>query len=436
LLPLFLLLAMPGQAIAQDMPRGGPDVIRFRSDPVEVLPVPESRPNRVESLTLADLEAMAFRNHPTLVAAAARMNAARGRQVQAGLYPNPVMGYHATEIGNQGTAGQQGGFVAQRFITGGKLRLDTAIAGREVDEAHFRFHAQEQRVLSDLHVRFYETQVAQRRIEMTKQLAQIGDELVRATESLIDARQGTENDLLQAEIRADESHILVDNARNQHLESWRRLLAVAALPTMEMMPLSGELEADLPSLDWEASYALVLDNNPVLNAARTRVDRASLSVRRARKTVIPDVELMVSARHHNISHSDVANVQLGIPIPIFNRNQGNIRSAEAEWVTAFNEVKRIELSLQDRLAVAYRRYANASQQVERYRERMIPRSRRSLNLVINGYEKGQVEYLTLLTAQQTYLQVNLSYLDSLQELRTAASIIEGQLLTDSLGEVP
>lgn len=427
---------MPGQAIAQDMPRGGPDVIRFRSDPVEVLPVPESRPNRVESLTLADLEAMAFRNHPTLVAAAARMNAARGRQVQAGLYPNPVMGYHATEIGNQGTAGQQGGFVAQRFITGGKLRLDTAIAGREVDEAHFRFHAQEQRVLSDLHVRFYETQVAQRRIEMTKQLAQIGDELVRATESLIDARQGTENDLLQAEIRADESHILVDNARNQHLESWRRLLAVAALPTMEMMPLSGELEADLPSLDWEASYALVLDNNPVLNAARTRVDRASLSVRRARKTVIPDVELMVSARHHNISHSDVANVQLGIPIPIFNRNQGNIRSAEAEWVTAFNEVKRIELSLQDRLAVAYRRYANASQQVERYRERMIPRSRRSLNLVINGYEKGQVEYLTLLTAQQTYLQVNLSYLDSLQELRTAASIIEGQLLTDSLGEVP
>ena len=63
---------------------------------------------------------------------------------------------------------------------------------------------------------------------------------------------------------------------------------------------------------------------------------------------------------------------------------------------------------------------------------MVPRARRSLKLVTGGYEKGQVDYLTLLTAQQTYLQVNLSYLDSIRELRAASSVIDGQLLTDSL----
>ena len=101
-------------------------------------------------------------------------------------------------------------------------------------------------------------------------------------------------------------------------------------------------------------------------------------------------------------------------------------------VAACNEFKRIELDLQDRLAVAYRRYANARQQVDRYGSRMVPRAKRSLTLVTRGYAKGQVKYLTLLTAQQTFLQVNLSYLDSLRELRTASSMIEGQLLTDSL----
>ena len=137
-------------------------------------------------------------------------------------------------------------------------------------------------------------------------------------------------------------------------------------------------------------------------------------------------------RHHNVTHYDVANVQVGIPIPIFDRNQGNIRSAEAEWVAACNEVRRLELDLQDQLAVAYRRYANARQQADRYGQRMVPRAARSLKLVTDGYQTGQVQYLTLLTAQQTYLQVNLSYLDSLRELRTSAAIIDGQLLSGSL----
>ena len=70
--------------------------------------------------------------------------------------------------------------------------------------------------------------------------------------------------------------------------------------------------------------------------------------------------------------------------------------------------------------------------VDRYGHRMVPKAKRSLKLVTDGYEQGQTKYLTLLTAQQTYLQVNLSYLDSLRELRASAAVIEGQLLTDSL----
>ena len=115
-------------------------------------------------LTVSSLERLAFRHNPTLSLAAARINEARGRHIQAGLYPNPVIGYHATEVGNLGTAGQQGGFVRQRFITAGKLNLDQTIVTKEIAEARFRFDAQEQRVLSDVRARFYETLVAQQRV--------------------------------------------------------------------------------------------------------------------------------------------------------------------------------------------------------------------------------------------------------------------------------
>ena len=194
------------------------------------------------------------------------------------MYPNPVIGYHATQIGNLQTAGAQGAFITQRFITGGKLQLDQTIAGKDIDETHLQLHVQQQRVLSDVRVRFYDALVAQRRVDLTKELARIGNELVKATETLIAGRQGTENDLLQAEIKADESHILLDNATNEHTETWRRLAAVVGMPTMRTTLLVGELNDQLLNFDWDGCYAMVLDNNLELNAARTRVQLSLIHI--------------------------------------------------------------------------------------------------------------------------------------------------------------
>jgi outer membrane protein TolC len=107
-------------------------------------------------------------------------------------------------------------------------------------------------------------------------------------------------------------------------------------------------------------------------------------------------------------------------------------AAQAELTAAANDLRRIELDLQDRLAMAYRRYANARQQVDRYRNEILPRADRSIELLGEGYRAGQADFLPLLTSQRTYIRVNLAYVDALLELRQAATLIEGQLLSDSL----
>lgn len=384
------------------------------------------------TFTLQELQTLAFRHNPTLVAAAARMNAASGRQLQAGLYPNPIVGYHGMEVGNLGTPGQQGAFINQRFITGGKLKLDQAAAGKEKSEAHFRLHAQEQRILTDVEIRFYQALAAQQRLNLTRELLRIGNNLVTATEKLLEGRQRTENDLLQAQIRVDEAEILLDNSGNELNETWRRLMAVVGTPKFTITPLDGDLKSETPDLDWDETCSALLAGHPELNAARARAERARILIVRAKKEPVPNLDLMVSVRHVFPTDSDVANVQAGIPIPIFNRNQGNIVAAETEWIAAFKEIERIELQLQDGLATAYRRYANARQQVAKYADRIVPRAERSLTLVTRGYETGQVEYLTLLVAQQTYLQAHLSWIDSLRELHTSSALIKGQLLEGSL----
>ena len=404
------------------------DTQKLKIEPTQIEIVPAN------SLSLQDLEALAFEHNPTLAAAKAGLSVARGQQLQAGLYPNPKVGYLGMQMGINGTAGQQGGFIGQRIITGGKLKLDQAAAGKQVTATHFEFRAQELRVLSDVRIRFYEVLTVQQRIKLTSELVRIGDELVRATEKLLTGRQATVNDLLLAEIQLDESRILLDNATNDELQAWRRLAATIGLPGMQPSALRGQFEQVPQQLDWETCYATVMDNNPALNAARSRVERARILLQRAKKEPVPDLDLLVTHGHHNVTDDNVTTVQAGFPLPIFNRNQGNIRSAEAQLRVASRNRERIKLSLQDQLAVAFRRYTNAHQQVSRYRERMIPKSEESLKLVTIGYEKGQIQYLNLLTTQRTYWQVNLSYLDSLRELRTATSLIEGQLLSNSLSE--
>jgi len=431
-IPVFLLLPAVacGQNVLDHESGLSASIAPVRNTGDEVIPAPAVSAN--SALTLRDAETLAMQYNPSLVVAASRVEAARGRWVQAGLYPNPVVGYHATEIGNQGTAGQQGAFVNQRFITGGKRKLDRAVAVREVEQARFEFEAQRTRVLSDVRVRFYETLAAQRRVELTKDLARIGDESVSASERLLEARRVSENALLQAEIEAESAHILYDNAKNQLRESWRRLTAVTGTPRMKQVPLLGDLEDGLPQCRWEERLAALLAESPELAAAAMRVERARFALKRAGRAWIPDVDVGVSVRHHNVTTDDVANIQVGIPIPVFDAGQGKVRQANAELVAAEHTLHQVELDLQDRLAVAFRRYANARQQVQRYSQRILPRARKSLELVTKGYRQQQTDYLTLLTTQQTFVRVSLAHLDALRELREAATLIDGKLLSGSL----
>jgi cobalt-zinc-cadmium efflux system outer membrane protein len=147
---------------------------------------------------------------------------------------------------------------------------------------------------------------------------------------------------------------------------------------------------------------------------------------------VPNVDLQASMQYDNATQDPIAGVQVGMPLPVFNRNQGNIRKAQAELTAAHAEVRRAELELQQRLASVFEQYENARGQVEQYANDILPNAQKSLDLVTAGYRQGEFNYLMLLTSQRTFFQVNLAYVDAIRELRSAVVAIEGDLLGDSL----
>ena len=197
---------------------------------------------------------------------------------------------------------------------------------------------------------FYDVLAAQKRIELTEQLVKTTKQSSDLTERLLTAQQISQSDLLQSQVETEEARVLADNAQNQSAEAWRRLKAVVGLPELEGKTLSGQLDSDIPIYDWNEAYSNVLGQSPELSAAQSRIQRARWAIQRSRRENVPNVDVMVSASHRNQTGDDVAGVQVGIPIPICNRNQGNIMAADADLIAAENDVRRIQLSLQQRLA--------------------------------------------------------------------------------------
>jgi cobalt-zinc-cadmium efflux system outer membrane protein len=114
--------------------------------------------------TLDEFVDMALRNHPKLRNAQAAVEAARGKAVQARLYPNPVIAGFSPQIA--GDQSQWSGTVAQDLVTGGKLRLSQQAALREVQMAEYQLIRTRYEVLSEVRQSFYALLVSQRRVEI------------------------------------------------------------------------------------------------------------------------------------------------------------------------------------------------------------------------------------------------------------------------------
>lgn len=384
------------------------------------------------AMTLDELEQIALESNPTLVQAGMAVQAAEGRRLQAGLYPNPSAEYIADEIGNDGSEGLMGGGFSQEIVTRGKLRLGRAVAGHDVHMAQHGWEAQQRRVLNDVRAGYYEVLLAQKTVEVNEELVRIGNEGLQVAEKLRAEKEVSQADVLQARIEADMAKLNLQTSRNDQRAVWRRLAAVLGRPGMEPCPVAGDANANLPKLDWENTVAHISAQSPEIAQANVGVERARCDLALQYAERVPNFEVGSAVKFDTGSRYTVVDVAVSVPLMLFNRNQGNIAAAQAELVSAQKEVERVELDLRDRLAVTFKQYADARRRVETFRGSVLQNADESLKLTRAGYRAGELGYLTLLTAQRTYFGVSLEYLDSLRELWTRSVELEGLLLSGGL----
>ncbi len=164
--------------------------------------------------------------------------------------------------------------------------------------------------------------------------------------------------------------------------------------------------------------------------------RNQIALKREQIEPIPNVQLQLANGYDFETRNNVTSVSVGLRLPVFDKNQGNIRTAQAQLAYAHAEVGRVELSLRQRLARAYSSYRTAQETAETYRKSNLPEAKEAYELYLDSFRRRRAAWPQVLVAQRTYFQMSVDYYQALDQLRRSEVAILGLLLVDGLDELP
>jgi cobalt-zinc-cadmium efflux system outer membrane protein len=410
-----------------------PDIPKVQRDPDFPLSS-EGRP-----LTLTDLQQIAFANSPLLRQAATNVKAAQGAAIQAGAYPNPTIGYQTSSVGPSGGP-MIGMFVEQNIKTFGKLKLAQAAALMDVTAAEFAYRRAESDLLANIRGSYYAVIVAQDNIRANRGLVELTDEVYRVMVDQLRVGEVSPYEPNQLAVFAEQARIQLVQARNARMLAWRQLVASMGVPHMPPTRLDGTANRPVPRLNFEKALAHVLTKHTDVLTTEATIEKARHNLRLAQVTPYPDMAVQAGVSN-DLSASGagpsrlVTSLSVSFPIPLFDRNKGNIMQSQAALVHAVEEPHRVQSDLAARFSDAYRRYEENRVLLEIYRQHILPKQVQAFRgavLVHFGIDPGKVAYADLVASEQNLVAVIPAYLTVLSNQWQAVVDVSSFLQTDQL----
>jgi cobalt-zinc-cadmium efflux system outer membrane protein len=308
----------------------------------------------------------------------------------------------------------------------------------QANEVETSGQIQRLRIVNNVRVAFYQVLAAQRLVEIRRNLAKLAADATETSLQLGNVGQADRPDILQAEVEQQQANVGLRVAEQNLQASWRMLAAVAGKPDLAPVRLDGDLDA-IPDLNYEEWVATTLRESPEVRLAQQAVARAEAALDQARKAPIPDLQvtgilaqsyepLEITPRLTGLQ----GGAQIGVQLPIFNRNQGSVAAAKGEIESARQELARVKLQLRRDLASMFRDYTTARSVAQQYKAEMLPRAEQAYRLYQTNYRRMAGAYPQVLISQRTLFQLEVDYVQALEGAWQSALVIRGFGLMDGL----
>ncbi|SPS01111.1 TolC family protein [Cupriavidus taiwanensis] len=408
LLPLGLaaVLSSPFSGVAQTPP------------PTVALP---SAPAPAAPLTLDAALALAEAGSFTLSAAGKELDATEGDLMQSRVLPNPelAVSMEDTRKASRSTTGQ----VNLPIELGGKraARIGLAERGRELAQAELGSTRAELRAA--VIARFFGVLVAQERVRLAEGSVGIAGQAADAAGRRVAAGKVAPLEATRARVEQANAELELAEATGA-LQSARQALAALWGDTVpRFAQAQGDLDA-LPSRPAPAALQAALEDSPLLAASRLAAERSRAEVAVQRSRQYPDVTVSLGAKRDNEANRNMAVLGVAIPLPLFDRNQGNLYAALSRADGAQDAHAATRVRLQGELQQASTQLAVSRAAAQTLQASVLPAAEQAYAAASRGFEAGKFNFLDVLDAQRTLFQARIRYLDVLARTYDAAASID------------
>ncbi len=399
--------------------------------PVWVCPIADAADNRAQSLppvapvpalrlSLDEAVGLFLRQNLDLLMAKFGIESAKGQQITARLFPNPVASVgtlsaftQGRNLGNSGAVITQ---VQQLFELAGKrgYRIESAGFGTQSVEAAFEDAVRQ--LTFAVKDSYNRVQLAQRRLALAEENRDRFSRILDVNTIRFKKGYIAEVDLIRIRLQFIDFQSQVIQSLQEGETARADLRQLLRISPATLLELTSEFDYKRIDPDIGRLRTAALDTRPDVRSKRFIMSQREADLKLAKAYRIPDVTVGAGYAFQGPRGPDNPGqvaLNLGVPLPLFNRNQGGIMQAEVAVQTAEADLNKTLNQVENEVDVAYKNLLQSRRLVEAFLGGVLDDARSTFTIVERAYERGGATILDLLDAARTSRTIQQNYFEAL-----------------------
>lgn len=387
--------------------------------PSQAAEVNEAQP--ASYLTLQGALDLALRANPEIAVAVRERESVEGAKVQANALLNPSL---AASIQDTKSATRQTLLqINQELEIGHKRQARIEAADFIYSKAAAELEHKKTDIHASVVAAFYEVLVAQERLSLAKSSADIAQLARDAANKRVLAGKSSPVEETKSKLAESAAKIELGQATTQLTVSRKRLSSFWGNTSPVFENVKGQV-ANIPDLAPLNELTAMLENAPAVKVAKAEMDARGSIIKVERSKGAPNITVSVGIINNQELGRNQALIGLSVPLPIFDRNQGNLQQAVSRKYKAQDELAALKNQLDLALTHEYERLSSARQSAALLQAEILPGAQSAFDAANKGFNLGKFNFLDVLDAQRTLVLAKSQYINTLLDAHQAVAAIE------------
>jgi len=374
-----------------------------------------------QRLSLPQALAAAFAQNPELAATRREIGIADGEWRQARLLPNPELAWEVEDTRRETSTTTI--TLSQPLELGGKRAARIAAAGVGQAIAQLDLERQRNGLRADVVQAFHAALRAQTALELAQQSQALTARGLRVVQGRVTAGQSSPVEATRAQVQLAQAEALLRRAQTQRSVAYQALARLTGSPlasfdTLQAAKLS---PGAAPSTNTLLAH---VEQTVEWRLAAAQVERGDAALGTEKAQRIPNLTVSLGSQYSREERERVNVVGLSMPLPLFDRNQGNVLAAARRADQARDLRNAVALRLRSETRSAVDQWATAMQEVAAYDRTILPAAQQAVDTATRGFEMGKFAFLDVLDAQRTLIEARGLYLEALAWAADARARVE------------